>query len=100
MKTEILISSKYLASKLKEFGTDLRNIQSIWIKKQRIDIDCEDYWIEISAESINYQHDVRYNVNEIDFNKFLKMLESIDDQPIKLSISKNRIKVTMEYFYS
>lgn len=100
MGSSVIVSSNYFASKLKEFEDDLSKIESIDLTRNSLSLVCEEYWIDVHVEPTLKDKVVMvsYMMDGINFKRVLRLLESIEDQPITLFFSQNTLSIKLDYF--
>ena len=92
---KILISSKYLATKLAEFDFETDTILAIRGEGSNLYLDGNKKTVEIWCDILEFNPRIKQENRRWDWVK--KLVDSVDEQPITLQITENIINVIFQY---
>ncbi len=93
---KILVSSKYLASKLNELDLKTNLVDVIQMDSGMLMIHTDKKCAILRVEAISKEKYIYYNDGGR-WDWLCDLANQIDDQPITLDITEKRIKVTLDY---
>lgn len=88
----MLVSSKYFANQLEKLGENISNLEMAQVKNGVLTLSAEG---ALTAISVDNQKDSNwFDIQNINFEKVLKCLKTVEGQPINIIFNETGLLIT------